>query len=79
MLHIRQRNGELEGTHQGDFVSRDLTGTISGNEVRFRSSYGEQTGDSLSFSFTGQVTGEGMEGALDMGEYLSATWTARRG
>jgi L-seryl-tRNA(Ser) seleniumtransferase len=78
VLHIRQRNGELDGTHQGDFVSRDLTGTINGSEVRIRSSYG-QTGDSLSFSFAGSATGDRMEGTLDMGEYLTATWTAMRG
>jgi L-seryl-tRNA(Ser) seleniumtransferase len=79
VLHIRQRNGELDGTHQGDFVSRDLTGTINGSDVRIRSSYGGQTGDSLSFSFAGNATGDRMEGTLDMGEYLTATWTARRG
>jgi uncharacterized pyridoxal phosphate-dependent enzyme len=79
ILHIRQRNGELDGTHQGEFESRDLTGAISGSDVRIRSAYGGQTGDSLLFTFTGTVAGDRMDGALDMGEYLSAKWTALRG
>ena len=66
------------GTHQGDFVARDVTGTISGSDVRLRSNYG-QGGDSLSFTFAGKVSGDGMSGELDMGEYLTAKWTARRG
>ena len=78
-LHLRQRGHDIDGTHQGDFVSRDLTGTISGSDVRLRSSYGGQSGDSLSFTFTGKVSGEAMSGDLDMGEYLGAKWTARRG
>ena len=40
VLHLRQKGNELDGTHQGDFVARDLTGTISGGDVRLRSNYG---------------------------------------
>ena len=79
VLHLRQRGNDVDGTHQGDFVARDLTGTISGSDVRLRSNYGGQTGDSLSFTFTGKLSGDEMAGELDMGEYLSARWTARRG
>ena len=39
-LHLRQKGNEIDGTHQGDFVARDLTGTISGSDVRIRSNYG---------------------------------------
>jgi L-seryl-tRNA(Ser) seleniumtransferase len=77
-LHLKQTGNRLEGSHQGDFVSRDLTGTIDGNTVQIASSYTERHGDALSFRFTGTVEGEGMSGTLDMGEYLAATWTARR-
>lgn len=77
-LHLRQRGSEIDGAHQGNFVSRDLSGTIDGNAVRLRSFYGEQHGDALTFTFSGTVSGETMDGTLDMGEYLSATWTAKR-
>ncbi|MGH9386591.1 MAG: hypothetical protein ACRD2N_20150 [Vicinamibacterales bacterium] len=77
-LHLKQAGSRLEGSHQGDFVSRDLAGTIEGNTVQIASSYTERNGDALSFRFTGTVDGDTMSGTLDMGEYLTATWTAKR-
>ena len=77
-LHVRQRGNDLDGTHAGDFVSRDLTGSIDGDAVRIHSSYDEAHGDALNFTFTGKVTGDSMSGMLDMGEYLMGTWTAKR-
>ena len=40
-LHLRQRGADIDGSHQGDFVTRDLTGTIDGEDVRLRSTYDE--------------------------------------
>ncbi len=77
-LHLRQRGTAVDGTHEGDFVSRDLTGSIEGDRVTLRSHYGEEHGDALSFTFTGTVAGDEMRGRLDMGEYLGASWTATR-
>jgi L-seryl-tRNA(Ser) seleniumtransferase len=77
-LHLTQKGTDLGGFHQGEFMTRDVTGTIDGENVRIRSAYGEQHGDSVNFTFTGKVTGDQMIGALDMGEYLGAGWTATR-
>ena len=55
VFHVRQQGREIDGAHQGDFVSRNLSGTLDGDAVRIRSTYGEQHGDALSFSFSGQV------------------------
>jgi L-seryl-tRNA(Ser) seleniumtransferase len=78
-LHLRQAGSRVEGTHQGDFLSRDLSGTIDGDRVLLASSATErQGGDSLSYRFTGTATGTEMAGTLDMGEYLAAKWTAKR-
>lgn len=77
-LYLRQKESAIDGSHQGNFVTRELAGTIDGSAVRLRSQYGEQNGDALSFAFTGTVAGDEMKGTLDMGEYLSATWTATR-
>src|SRR5262249_31522761 len=44
-LHLKQAGNRLEGSHQGDFVSRDLAGTIEGNAVQISSSYTERHGD----------------------------------
>ncbi len=82
ILFLEQKGSTLQGTHQGDFTTRDLTGTINGAEVRFGSYAGEQHGEALSYRFSGTLTGSGsgaaLSGTLDMGEYLAAKWTARR-
>jgi seryl-tRNA(Sec) selenium transferase len=75
-LDLRQRGNDLDGTHQGDFVSRDLRGTIDGDSVRFRSSW--EHGDSVNYTFSGKVSGDEMAGELSLGEYLDARFTAKR-
>jgi uncharacterized pyridoxal phosphate-dependent enzyme len=76
-LHLRQKGSDIDGTHQGDFVARDLTGTINGSDVRIRSNHGGG-GDSLPYTFTGKLNGVEMQGELDMGEYLKGAWSAKR-
>lgn len=78
VLHLRQQETRIDGTHQGDFVSRDLNGTIDGADVILTSNYPERYGDSLNFRFTGKLNGDTISGMLDMGEYLQASWTAKR-
>jgi L-seryl-tRNA(Ser) seleniumtransferase len=75
-LNLRQRGNEIDGAHRGDFISRDLPGTIDGDSVRLRSFLGEQSGDPIAYTFTGKVTGDEMGGTLDMGEYLGGKWSA---
>ncbi len=77
-LFLQQDGTRIVGTHQGDFVSRDLSGSMDGAAVRFVSSYTEENGDNLMFDFAGTVTADGMSGTLDMGEYRSAQWTAKK-
>jgi L-seryl-tRNA(Ser) seleniumtransferase len=77
-LHLQQEGSTLQGMHQGDFVSRDVTGSIDGSDVSLVSRITERTGDSLNYRFSGTVSGETLSGTLDMGEYRSATWTARK-
>ncbi|PYQ12328.1 MAG: hypothetical protein DMF80_19555 [Acidobacteria bacterium] len=77
-LNLRQRGNEIDGAHGGDFVSRDLAGTIEGDTVKIRSNYAESHGDALNYSFSGKVSGDAMSGTLELGEYLGARWTARR-
>src|SRR5947209_11454868 len=51
-FHVKQQGNQLIGTHQGDFVARDFSGAISGNDVRISSSVGEVHGAALSYHFT---------------------------
>lgn len=78
VLHIRQQGGQITGAHQGDYVSRELYGTIEGSAVRLTSAYTEEHGDNLSYTFTGTLTGDTLAGSLDLGEYRMAKWTAKR-
>jgi uncharacterized pyridoxal phosphate-dependent enzyme len=77
-LHLQQSGNRLEGTHQGDFLVRDITGSISGDAISLESVVTERHGDALTYRFNGTISGDTMTGTLDMGEYLNATWTARR-
>ena len=74
-LHLQQNGNRLEGIHQGNFLTRDISGTINGDIVSLASSVTERHGDALTYRFTGKVTGDTMSGTLDMGEYRAATWT----
>jgi L-seryl-tRNA(Ser) seleniumtransferase len=77
-LHLRQKGADIEGGHRGNFLTRDVVGTIDGSTVKLRSAVGEEGGDALNYSFTGTLAGDEMSGSLDMGEYLGASWTAKR-
>jgi len=77
-LHLSQKGSDLTGFHQGEFMTREVTGTIDGDTVRIRSAFGEQHGDSIGLTFTGKLAGNEMSGALDMGEYLAASWSATK-
>jgi L-seryl-tRNA(Ser) seleniumtransferase len=87
-VHLQQSGNRVDGIHQGNFLTRDISGTISGDSISLASIVTERHGDALSYRFTGKITsrpssgdpssGETISGALDLGEYLTATWTARR-
>ena len=67
MLHLSQKGNDLGGFHQGEFMTREMTGTIDGDAVRIRSAYGEQHGDSVNLTFTGKVSGDQMGGRAGHG------------
>ena len=67
----------LVGTHEGEFASGDLSGTVHGTGVRFQSSL-PTDGTRVSFQFEGSVEGGKMAGTVGLGEYGDAKWTAER-
>jgi D-glucosaminate-6-phosphate ammonia-lyase len=76
---LQQQDGRIQGVHRGEFVARDLTGVIDGDAVQLRSILPEETiGNALNFTFNGKITSDTMSGDLEMGEYLSARWSAKR-
>ena len=57
-LQLQQNGNRLDGIHQGNFLTRDITGTISGDAVTLSSSVTERHGDALSYRFRGKVSGD---------------------
>ena len=74
---LEQQATRLVGTHRGEFYAGDLSGTVAANTVHFQSSH-QAEGNRLSYEFTGTVDGEKMAGAVSLGEYGEARWTAQR-
>ena len=60
-LYLKQTGNRLEGSHQGNFVSRDVSGTIDGTAVQIASAYSAH-GDSLNFRFMGAIAGAELSG-----------------
>jgi seryl-tRNA(Sec) selenium transferase len=76
-LSLEQDGNWIQGSHQGDFTVRDLVGMIEGNEVKLRS-VERRPGVSVTFIFSGTVSGDTISGPIHMGEYLNAKFTAKR-
>jgi uncharacterized pyridoxal phosphate-dependent enzyme len=89
-VRFRQSGSRLDGTHTTLDLVAPLTGTIAGNHVAF-SSLHPYEGSNLSYAFSGTIAGEGMSGTvllgtsgdsapgpLNMREFGSASWEARR-
>ena len=74
---LEQDGNGLKGTHKGEFSARDIFGTIEGGEVKLRSTE-SVPGDSISFTFSGSLSGDRLAGRVHMGEYLTASFVAVR-
>lgn len=76
-LMLEQDGNWLQGSHQGDFSLRDLAGMVEGSDIVMRS-VERRPGSSVTFTFSGTVSGDAMSGQIHMGEYLTASFTATR-
>ncbi|MEX2512988.1 MAG: aminotransferase class V-fold PLP-dependent enzyme [Cyclobacteriaceae bacterium] len=74
---LEQDGNWLNGLHLSDFASQDIYGTMENDEVKLRSDF-RKPGDSITFMFTGKSIGNELTGDVFMGEYLTATFKARR-
>jgi L-seryl-tRNA(Ser) seleniumtransferase len=74
---LEQDGSKLLGTHHGEFYNGDLTGTVSGNQIRFRTSTRAE-GTRLSYEFTGAVDGDKISGTVNLGEYGETSWSAQK-
>ena len=74
---LEQTGADLTGRHEGDRTGGDVKGWVDGDQVNFTSRH-RWEGASFGFNFNGVVKGDAMEGEVDLGEYFTAKWTARR-
>ena len=89
-VRFRQSAARLEGTHATLDLVGPLTGTIAGSHVAFASLHPYE-GSNLSYAFSGTIadgrmagtvllgtSGDSAPGPLNMREFGTASWTARR-
>lgn len=76
-LFIDQDGNWMQGVHQGDFSSRELTGSVEGDIVKMKS-IDRHTADYIPFIFSGKATADRMNGEIFLGEYRTARFTAVR-
>jgi seryl-tRNA(Sec) selenium transferase len=76
-LTLEQNGNLLHGSHKGDFASRDVFGAIEGDQIKLQST-DSKPGDSITFTFSGLLSGDTFSGPVYMGEYLNAKFTAKR-
>ena len=74
---IEQKDSDLGGVYKGEFKEGTLRGSVKGNTVDF-TGWLRHEATGLSFHYTGSVDGDTMKGTVDMGEYWTATFTAKR-
>lgn len=74
---ITQKDAAISGTYRGEIKEGTLRGTVRGNTVDFT---GRLKNEALtvSFHYTGVVDGDTMKGTVEMGEFWTATWTAKK-
>ena len=75
---LEQRGSQLVGTHFGEHIEGELDGSLSGSQIRLRSTQRFE-GTSLAYRFEGQLENAGtMKGTVNLGEYGTAQWTATK-
>ncbi len=76
-MTLVQDDNEIEGVYRSQFASPRLTGRVCGAEVTFRALLGIQS-NKVTYVFTGTAQADVMRGQVDLGEFGSAPWVARK-
>ena len=74
---LEQDGNWIQGSHKWEFTVRDIRGSIEGKTVKLRSA-DRHPGDSITFIFSGALSGETISGSIYMGEYQTAKFVAKR-
>jgi hypothetical protein len=76
-LFLNTAANRITGVHIGWAGESAVSGNMDNDRVEFRSSL-PTPGQRLSYRFSGRVSGDTMSGEVDLGEYGTARWTAKR-
>jgi L-seryl-tRNA(Ser) seleniumtransferase len=76
-LVFEQDGASIVGTHVGERTSSDLRGQIEADQIHFRS-FHRWEASGFPYEFQGRVQGDSMSGEVQLGEYGSARWSAKR-
>jgi seryl-tRNA(Sec) selenium transferase len=74
---LQQSGNDLTGTQTGEIYTATFKGTVHANEVELHSAM-KVPGNTVLWTFKGNVTGNEIAGTVNMGEYGNATWKALR-
>jgi L-seryl-tRNA(Ser) seleniumtransferase len=77
VITFEQKGKSLVGTHQMEWLTGDLHGSVTANKVEFRAAH-HYEGQELHYQFQGTVNGDHIDGDVNMGEYGPAKWSAQR-
>ncbi len=76
-LFLDQQGNWIEGTHCTDFSDLDMVGMVEGNKVKLHSEL-HIPGNHLTYMFSGKGDDHEFSGSIFLGEYLNATFIAKR-
>lgn len=76
-IFLTAEGHEISGHYIGRLTDSPVQGSVQGNEVQFTGG-GKVEAQRLRYNFSGHVQGDHMSGEVDLGEYGSARWTAKR-
>ncbi len=74
---LEQDGADLSGQYRSQFGEQALRGKVQGDQVEMHVGISYQH-VGAHYAFRGQVDGGRMAGQVDLGEYWSGTWAARR-
>ena len=76
-MFLTAKENRITGSHTGWAVQGDLSGRKNGDKVELRSSLPAESAR-LSYFFQGTAAAGTMSGTVNLGEYGTARWRARR-
>ncbi|HTE29065.1 MAG TPA: aminotransferase class V-fold PLP-dependent enzyme [Chryseolinea sp.] len=76
-FYLEQDGNWLQGTHDSDFAIQEIVGMVEGDQVKFRSRF-STPGDGITYMFSGTVKDNAISGSVYMGEYITATFNAKK-